>query len=283
MSRDELPIRFRGDEPDLYLEYNHVLVEHLKQRVAGAVVEDIEDAAACAWIEFFRHQPDRDGPWRRWLYEAAKRELRRQDAERRVAPRTLREAIEIGSNDANKPADPRDRLEERLEFIAAMEEMKRLPERMRRVLVASSQAQFQRDVAEMLGMHLSRVNHLLTSAAGAVRELAEKRAQRASANATPRVARLRELEDEPPAWLVEAIGAVPTRGQNAGAGVLAWRRAALAIDDYRREHGWHSKSVGLGPRPTDELPARRAYARAERAVAQLQDAREQQRGPSLDR
>src|SRR4051794_38167726 len=56
-----------------------------------------------------------------------------------------------------------------------------------------------------------------------------------------------------PGWLIEAIGRLPTRGTNASATVLAWRRAALAIDDYRRGHGWTSAENGLGPKPTSDL------------------------------
>ena len=274
MSRDEPPIRFCGDEADLYLEYNHVLVDRLKHRASGVAVHDIEDAAASAWIQFFRHQPDRDGPWQRWLYKTARGELRRQDAERLQHPTTLREAAE--------PIDPRDRFGERIEFMAAMHELNRLPKLMREVLVVNSQVQFQRDVAQILGLHLSRVNHLLSSAGSTVRAMAENRATRGCPSGSPRAARLRELEAEPPDWLIEAIGTVPTRGQNVGASVIAWRRAALAIDDYRREHGWHSKSDGLGPKPTADLGARRAHERARRAVAQLDEAREHQRGRSLD-
>jgi hypothetical protein len=55
----ELPVRFRGDEPELYLRFNRLL----GAKVAHAVVaqrEDFEDACAFAWVQFLRHQPDRD-------------------------------------------------------------------------------------------------------------------------------------------------------------------------------------------------------------------------------
>ena len=55
-NRDEPPIRFRGDEPELYLAYNHVL-NGLIRRDVGAAPEDIEDACQFAWIQFFRYQP----------------------------------------------------------------------------------------------------------------------------------------------------------------------------------------------------------------------------------
>src|SRR4051794_11763197 len=49
---DEPPIRFLGDEPELYLAYNTKLVKTLGANVRGAT-EDMEDACAFAWIQFF--------------------------------------------------------------------------------------------------------------------------------------------------------------------------------------------------------------------------------------
>jgi hypothetical protein len=56
---DEPPIRFRGDEADLYLEHNHELVKRLSKSFRGGAPQDIEDAAAFAWVQFVRYQPDR--------------------------------------------------------------------------------------------------------------------------------------------------------------------------------------------------------------------------------
>jgi hypothetical protein len=49
---DEPPIRFRGDEPELYLEFNHELVKNIAAAVR-ATPQDIEDACQFAWIQFF--------------------------------------------------------------------------------------------------------------------------------------------------------------------------------------------------------------------------------------
>jgi hypothetical protein len=51
---DEPAIRFRGDEPELYLDFNHLLVKRITANVR-ARPEDIEDACAFAWIQFFRY------------------------------------------------------------------------------------------------------------------------------------------------------------------------------------------------------------------------------------
>src|SRR4051794_41130183 len=63
-----------ADEADLYLEHNHVLLKQLTRNVSGPIPQDIEDAAAYAWIQFLRHQPDRDREWQGWLYRTAQHE-----------------------------------------------------------------------------------------------------------------------------------------------------------------------------------------------------------------
>ena len=51
--------------------------------------------------------------------------------------------------------------------------------------------------------------------------------------ASPRAARLRELEEVPPDWLRDSIGVCPRRTKPDSGTILVWRRSALAIDDYR--------------------------------------------------
>ena len=171
-----------------------------------------------------------------------------------------------------EPADPRDRLQERIEFLEAMDELRKLPESMQRVVLVRSQVHKQQDVADILGVSRQRVNHLLVSVSLRVNELAEQRTLHERPVASPRAARLRELEDEPPEWLRAAIGRPVTRNRSNGAALLAWRRAALAIDDYRREYGWSADDDALGPRP-ENLPAGRAHDRADRAVSQVREER----------
>ena len=112
------------------------------------------------------------------------------------------------------------------------------------------------------------MNHLLVSVSLRVNELAEQCASHERPVASPRAARLRELEDEPPEWLRAAIGRPVTRNRSNGGALSVWRRAALAIDDYRREFGWSVDDEALGPRP-ENLPAGRAHDRADRAVSQV--------------
>jgi hypothetical protein len=49
------------------------------------------------------------------------------------------ELEERAPGSAVEPADPRDRLEERLDFLAAMQELERLPERMQQAVIMHSQ------------------------------------------------------------------------------------------------------------------------------------------------
>ena len=150
-----------------------------------------------------------------------------------------------------------------------MAELKQLPKPMREVVLVASQVRRHRDVGEILDIPETRVGYLLASAGAALGEAAERRTERERPVASPRAARLRELEDAPPEWLVEAVGRPPARGKNASASILAWRRAALAIDDYRHDHGWNSPHEGLGPKPTDDLVARRAHERAQQAIERV--------------
>jgi len=65
--------------------------------------------------------------------------------------------------------------------------------------------------------------------------------------------------------------------------ILAWRRAALAIDDYRIDHRSTSPLEGLGPKPTDDLVARRVYERAGQAIERVGDERARRRASTLER
>jgi DNA-directed RNA polymerase specialized sigma24 family protein len=99
--------------------------------------ENAEDACAHAWLKFLQCQPDRDGDrWKGWLYVTAKREawklnaLEFKEREDRPIP---------GASDIVEPVDLRDRLSERVEFQAALQELKKLPPLLQQVVVVRSQ------------------------------------------------------------------------------------------------------------------------------------------------
>ena len=60
------------------------------------------------------------------------------------------------------------------------------------------------------------------------------------------------------AWLVSTI--------------LAWRRAALAIDDYRTAHGYDSREDAIGDRPSKGAQLRE-YQRVEREITRVGEER----------
>jgi len=68
----------------------------------------------------------------------------------------------------------------------------------------------------------------------------------------------------------------PGRTKSDSAIVLAWRRAALVIDDFRQSHGWTSPKHAIGATPIDPA-ARWNYQRAERAIADVAESRERRK------
>ena len=81
---DEPPLRFRGDEADLFLAFNPELKTVIGKLVRGLGQADIEDACGFAWVQFFRYQPSREQQsWKGWLVKTAQREAWKLSARRR--------------------------------------------------------------------------------------------------------------------------------------------------------------------------------------------------------
>ena len=83
-----------------------------------------------------------------------------------------------GRGTTEEPADPRDRLDERVEFLSAMQELSRLSIRMQQTVIVRSQVRKQIEVAEILGVTTARVNYLLRRASEKLDEMATRRAER---------------------------------------------------------------------------------------------------------
>ena len=215
--------------------------------------------------------------WKGWLVTVAKREAWRLNA---LEPRE-REAVR-GDELPMDAVDPRDRHGEVLEFRRAIDELKKLPPLLQEVVVIHSQANRHQDVADLVGLSRQRVAFLLIRAAQRVAQLNEERLEDERPVASPRAARRRELEESPPEWLTNAVGRRPGRTKSDSSIVLAWRRAALVIDDFRQGHGWSSRTDAIGAIPIDPV-ARRSYQRAERAIADVSEARERRKGVSRER
>jgi len=228
-------------------------------------------------VEFFRYQPDRDRNWKGWLVTVAKREAWRLNA------LELREREAVRGEDLPMdPVDPRDQHPRCWSFGRRSTSSKKLLPLLQEVVVIHSQANRHQDVADLVGLSRQRVAFLLIRAAQRVAQLNEERLEDERPVASPRAARRRELEESPPEWLTNAVGRRPGRTKSDSSIVLAWRRAALVIDDFRQGHGWSSRTDAIGAIPIDPV-ARRSYQRAERAIADVAEARERRKGVSRER
>jgi hypothetical protein len=169
-----------------------------------------------------------------------------------------------------EPEDPRDQYSLRMDLDEAMEALSRVPERRRRVKLLAVLGFRYEDIGRLTGDSMTRVNQLMTEANTAVRrERAEMQGERFDPR-SERAKRLAELEQQPPDWLVRTVGRPPGIKRNQSQ-LQAWRRAALAVDDYRRLHAPRSEFDPLGDRPHDERAAR-AYDLASTAISRLRSA-----------
>ena len=266
----------RGDEEDLFRSYHRQLARTV-QRLVNTSPDIVDDACNFAWTEFIRCQPDRARGWRSWLITTAQREAWKLHA---------KEASHLGSvvGDGDElvwePADPRDTLSIRSELRDALDLLAAVPARRRQVKAMHITGYTYEEIAVRMGLGHARVNALITEANAAIRRENSRVAPEQQPR-TDRAERLRDLEMQPPKWLVKALGRAPGKSVNPSA-LLAWRRAALALDDYRREHVPELARDGLGPRPSDARAAR-AYDLASRAIARAREARQVDRSGSLER
>jgi RNA polymerase sigma factor (sigma-70 family) len=270
------PARPQGDEADLFLSFHPKLVGVVRSMI-NTSPEIIDDACAFAWAQFLRYQPDRERGWRGWLTTTAAREalkLHRQEA-KHVA--TTYQERESDPGYWVAPPDPRDNQADRLALREAFELLAKVPERRRQAKALHVIGLSYAEIGELLGINFTNVNRLITEANAIIREEHARQAPEHEPRSA-RAIRLRELEESQARWLVAAIGRPPGKKATAQS-VLAWRRAALAIDDYRREHGPGLQDEPLGDRPSGG-PAARAYDLAVAAVKRLQRVREP--GRALD-
>ena len=245
-------------------------------RVVRTSPEIIEDACSIAWAQFLRHQPDRNREWRAWLFKTARREAWILDAKRRnIRP------FEDDSGYATwvpEPIDERDAYTERDELEAAVDVLAQLPPRLRRIAFLRATGHRYSEIQEITGDSQSRVSALVRRANDRIHEALQELAEELPT--PPRAERLRELESSPPRWLTREIGR-PPRGRGGREGyatrLLIWRRAALAIDDYRELTGFDSEVQALGVRPRPE-PYAQAFDAAQRAVDNVAHQRSCSRG-----
>jgi len=71
----------RGDEGELFREFNDQLMRAISRNVRVSSPQVVEDACALAWSRFLVCQPDRDRHWQGWLFRVAQHECWRIERE----------------------------------------------------------------------------------------------------------------------------------------------------------------------------------------------------------
>jgi DNA-directed RNA polymerase specialized sigma24 family protein len=228
---DQLHVRARarGDEAELFRDFNDELMRSVAQVVFDTAPEVVEDACAFAWAKFMESQPDRDRNWRGWLFRVAQRQAWALSRVRwdHVGLRSCEAPIEPWT--AVEPSGPGEPQERWLELDDALSILAGLPERLRRIAMLRALGLSHQDIGELTGDSQARVGQLIARANFGIADIRAERAE-AEAPLPPRAQRLRELEQNRPDWLVDRIGgtsrSLRKRTQHA-IQHRAWRRAAL--------------------------------------------------------
>jgi DNA-binding CsgD family transcriptional regulator len=176
-----------------------------------------------------------------------------------------------------EPADPRDVHAIRVDMADALERLQGLTVRQQRVLFLRSAGLRYDEIANVTGATLRQVDRLLARARARLYKQAAQR-EMETRPPTERAARLASFERDPPGWIVSRIGKPPGGFRGGAVALLAWRRAALAIDDYRRAHDLRLARPDHEPSPATPEAAR-AWDLTAAAIQRV----EETRVPSRDR
>ena len=233
----------RGEEAELFERYHRRLIRATAHQVV-TTPENVDEACAFAWVQLLAHDVRRETAYA-WLKEVARREaIRLAKLDRTIVPLGQEPgALDpelLPSNRGNPDVTP-DRWE------GALARLRELPERDARAVAMRAFGWRYEDIGRELGVNTARVNQILTRADMHLYELEE----RERPARTAKVARLRQLETDPPRYLRDAIGALPKISRKSGLeGIrLEWRRLALAIEDYRTAFGVSDPRRAFGPHP----------------------------------
>jgi DNA-directed RNA polymerase specialized sigma24 family protein len=272
-----------GDEADLFRELNDELMCSTSTAPSSIRRHRTEDACAHAWMQFLRHRPSRESNWRGWLFRVARREAWRIERKGRDhAGQNLHPLDEIeGAKDSIGAIDE---IEIRNDVREALTIISNLRPRLQRVALLRALGHSHAQVGELTGDSPTRVHQLVAMANCEVDEIRAERAH-SRRDFPPRAERLWELENDPPDWLVRKIGR-PVKPSRKYSGRTEqrrhWRRAALALDDYRRSVG----AEGF-ENMTTESPAnpalRESHAAAVKAMSALLALRTAERERSRER
>ncbi|MDA0161333.1 hypothetical protein OM076_13730 [Solirubrobacter ginsenosidimutans] len=186
----------------------------------------------------------------------------------RQSRRDAASVVALGSTELAETVSLVDEIELRRDVVDALSVLSRLGLRLQRVALLRALGFTHPEIATLTGESEVRVDRLLVRAQEEIREiLIEQR--RADGQSSPRAERLWELEREPPPWLVDRIGSPrrPSHKHGVETERRSWRRAALALDDYREAVGpeqFAALSAEAPPEPT----VRQLHARVVRALAE---------------
>jgi hypothetical protein len=267
----ELPLRLRGDEAELFAGFEKQLRRWVGAQVSTSRV-NIEDACSFAWLQFLRHQPDRDREWRAWLVTVARREaIRLKELDGRTPGRVAPGETGLGNVD---PVDHKAVVERSVDLNEAFARLAELRPRLRRIAFLRAMGHSYAAIEEITGDSQTRVGQLVSRANELLWDAAQTR-ERAERPQPQRAARLHELERNPPQWLTQVIGRPPGRANHRASDLLLWRRAALALDDYRAQLG-RGREAELAVVPDDPRQAR-LHSSAWRAAERYRDASARER------
>jgi DNA-directed RNA polymerase specialized sigma24 family protein len=273
----------RGDEGDLFREFNDELLRHINSAVFDTTPQTIEDACAFAWAEFLRRQPSRDANWRGWLFRVAQREAWRIERGRLDANKHEMQPLHH-VDQASDAIGVLDEIEIRNDVTEALTIVSKLRPRLRRVALLRALGHSYGQIGELTGDSATRVHALVAQASQQVDEIRAER-EHSRREFPPRAERLWELENNPPDWLVDKIGR-PVKPSRKFSGRTQqrrqWRRAALALDDYRRAAGAEGFEV-MTTDPPANPSLRPVHASAVKATSEFHALRREERDRSRER
>jgi DNA-binding CsgD family transcriptional regulator len=153
------------------------------------------------------------------------------------------------SLDAGNRADhlaraTRGRVEVAQGMLELRDRLDALSPRQREIVVLSAAGWRYSDLGKRFGVSSRRIDQILATARMKMREMEFREMEPTS----PRGRRLREIENDPPQYIVAAIGRPPRldRKRSAEEARREWKRLVLEIEDYRKANGVTDRVLPLG-------------------------------------
>ena len=168
------------------------------------------------------------------------------------------------------PVDPHDQYAIRDGVEDAFSVLEHLSPRLQQIAMLRALGLRHAEISKITGDTPTRVAQLIAQANMRIYEHLEERSLDTE-RLSPRAKRLWELERDQPRWLTSRIGRVPQstrRSASQSEKRRAWRRAALALDDYRTAIGRRRFDEAAEVPPADPDHAR-LHGLARRAVDNL--------------